>query len=81
MIAEISTPIGLIGVGVNMEFNADFKIGIILSPSKFAAIVTPCANLYIGAEAFWSIVLIKVAAAVGLRVCVFAITCLRVQVT
>lgn len=67
ILAEVPTPIGLIGVGVYMEFNANFKIGIILSPSKFAAVVTPGANLNIGAEAFWSIVLIKVAAAVGVQ--------------
>lgn len=67
-LAQMATPIGIIGIGVILSLEANLGIGVILSSTKFAAVLTPGAKLDIGADAFWSAVAIQVGAGVGVSV-------------
>ena len=67
-LAAIGTPIGLIGIGVDLHLNVNLRIGVLLTSRRFAAVLTPGLKVGLGADAFWSVEVIKVVATVGVEV-------------
>lgn len=67
---QYPTPIGLIGIGGSVILTVDLDIGIVLSPEKFAAVLTPNAQVWIGAGGFWYGAIAQVGATVGVTVLV-----------